>query len=749
MRLLFVFCACLVLGSVNAQNAGSVSVAPDSAAIDSIFAHLSEVEVVAMRPLIKTEIDRLSYDVQADGDSKTSTAIDMLRKVPLVSVDGEDNIRVRGNSNFKIYKNGHPDPSLSSNPKEVLKALPASMIKRIEVITEPGAKYDAEGVAAILNIVTVSSNTLKGVTGTLRAGVSETGNPNASAYVTTQVGKWVTSVNYGWNHRGYRAGTQRSHQLHHYVATGDDRGYESSNRSKVGVHYGNIESSFEPDTLNLLTLSLGGYYYNFKVNPALSWVTMRNAAGEMLYRYVSRSLLPNNDYLNLDGRFDFQHKTHRKGEALTLSYMLSTSSGNDEMRSQYLEEENAPMTYSGLNRDGHERFWEHTWQLDWTRPFLKYHTFETGLKYIHRSNRSKNHTDYVTDEGISPISDRDSHFKHLTQVGAAYASYTYRKEKWSARAGLRYEWSYLSAKFPDGSQSSFHRSLNDWVPSASVSYQIDMGRSLKAAFATRINRPGIAYLNPGVSESPTDLSYGNPNLNSSRNYSMSMTYMQVGRLLTFNVVPGYSWSSNGIGDVHFYRNGQDHYTYDNTLLHRWVGVSGFVQWNPVAKTSFMLNASAGRDYYRSKELGLKNARWGTNFYAQLTQQLPWQLRFTGSLGQWGGGAYNLYGYQGRAWFHSFALQRSFLKENRLTVRASAQNPFSGKYSHSTSHTTQGDYTGWQRYEYRQRSFQLSVSYRFGSLKAYVKKTDKTIENNDVVGGGQKGGESQQPMGGGK
>ena len=92
----------------------------------------------------------MGYDVQADEDSKTQTVLDMLRKVPMVTVDGEDNIKVKGNSSFKIYKNGHLDPSLTQNAKEILKSMPASMVKRIEVITDPGAREDAEGMNATL-----------------------------------------------------------------------------------------------------------------------------------------------------------------------------------------------------------------------------------------------------------------------------------------------------------------------------------------------------------------------------------------------------------------------------------------------------------------------------------------------------------------------------------------------------------------------------------------------------------------------
>lgn len=115
---------------------------------------LKGVEVVAQKPLVKAEIDKISYSVEDDPDSKTNTTLEMLRKVPLVTVDGEDNIQVNGSSNFKVHVNGKPNTLMSNNPKEVLRSLPANSVKSIEVITEPGAKYDAEGIGGILNIIT-------------------------------------------------------------------------------------------------------------------------------------------------------------------------------------------------------------------------------------------------------------------------------------------------------------------------------------------------------------------------------------------------------------------------------------------------------------------------------------------------------------------------------------------------------------------------------------------------------------------
>ena len=141
---------------------------------------LEGIVIKAQKQLIKQDIDRIGYDVQADEESKTLTVLDMLRKVPMVTVDGEDNITVKGNSNYKIYKNGHYDPNLSKNAKEVLKSMPASMVKRIEVITDPGAREDAEGVDAILNIVMMDGRRLDGVTGSVTASYNTLEHPNLS-----------------------------------------------------------------------------------------------------------------------------------------------------------------------------------------------------------------------------------------------------------------------------------------------------------------------------------------------------------------------------------------------------------------------------------------------------------------------------------------------------------------------------------------------------------------------------------------
>lgn len=703
---------------------------------------LGEVTVTAQAPLVSQEIDRLNYNVQSDPESKVKNTLDMLRKVPLVTVDGQDNIKVRGSGNFKIYKNGHPDPTLSQNAKDVLKAIPASMIKRIEVITEPGAKYDAEGVAAILNIVTTESSSMKGVTGTVYSNVNNMGTVGAGGYITTQVGKVTTSLNYGYNHGPRSQSKQRNEGVTHYGNTGNTLSTTGAGDASVNVHYGNIESSWEPDTLNLLTLNFGGYYYDYTADGTGTSV-MTDAAGQQLYAYNSRAHMPGTNYYSFDGRFDYQHKTHVKDEALTLSYMISTSRSHNKTDYDYEDMVNFPLPYTGYRQRTSEDYLEQTGQLDWTRPFLTHNKFETGLKYINRLNKSHTTMDYL---GTDAMQDLNNRFRHLTQVAAAYASYTYSNGPWAARAGLRYEYSYLKASYPDGSQESFHTSLNDWVPSASLSYMPSWQNTFKIAFATRINRPGISYLNPAVVSTPQTKSFGNPNLKSVRNYSVSLTYMHNSAKLSFQVAPMWAYSDNGIGAVQTAEGDQTVTTYGNVIRSLAWGSSQFLQWRVTDKTSLQVNADVSWTSTKAPSLDIKASGWNYSVWANASQDLPWKLKLSGYLGAWHN-APDLYGhFSGPVWY-GFSLQRSFLKEDRLTVQLQAQRPFSDRYTCWKSYTDRGDYTGrnfqWGR---QGQSYQISISYRFGSLKAQVKKTDTTIENNDVVGGASKGGNNQ--MGGG-
>ncbi|MGF1923820.1 MAG: carboxypeptidase regulatory-like domain-containing protein, partial [Bacteroidia bacterium] len=158
---------------------------------------LKGIEISGERPLIKQEIDRISYDVKNDPESKVNSVLEMMRKVPLLSLDADDNIQLQGNSNYKILINGRPSGMMERNPKDILKSMPSSTIERIEVITTPPAKYDGEGLAGIINIITFKKQ-VNGSNGSINANHRfPVGGPGMGGSLTIKAGKLGISTNAG------------------------------------------------------------------------------------------------------------------------------------------------------------------------------------------------------------------------------------------------------------------------------------------------------------------------------------------------------------------------------------------------------------------------------------------------------------------------------------------------------------------------------------------------------------------------
>ena len=692
---------------------------------------LEGVVIKAQKQLIKQEIDRIAYDVQSDEESKTQTVIDMLRKVPMVTVDGQDNILVKGNSSFKVYKNGHLDPSLTKNAKEVLKAMPATMVKRIEVITDPGAREDAEGVDAILNIVMVNGSKMQGITGVFSASYTSLNHPNFYTSLTGQMGKLLLSVDYGFSKMTDKDSYNRTEVDRTYLNTGNRMLSNSESSNPGDIHYTNLNASYDIDSLNLISASFGGYFY--KLNVQGDGSTWLGHDDQPIYSYNNHYWMPGYQHHSWNGRLDYEHKTQRKGERLTLSYMLALTRQHTDQENTYTELMNVPFPYSGSMMKERERFTEHTFQADWLRPLGKGHQLEIGAKYIDRNNNSHNTQDFYDTDMLT-----SNEFQHTTRVLAGYADYIYKRNKWSARAGLRYEYSFMQGSYPDGKGESFDKHLGDWVPQATLKYQLTDAQSLKLNYTTSINRPGISYLNPAASITPTVVSQGNPNLESSHTQRLSLIYSYILPKLTFQFAPAYSFSSGGISSVQTAKGDVRYTTYDNILRYRRFSVEQYVQWKPFDGTTLIINNNLRYEHNENPNLGYCTHGWSDIGYVHLTQKLPWKLRLylsvNGKIGHSPSGVY----YIQHSWYNYYAsLQRSFLKGDRLTVRLGANSPFD-KYLPSVAETVNGNYRDYQQSWNRGRCFTISVNWRFGSLKSSVKKTEHSIENDDVVGGISKG-----------
>ena len=492
---------------------------------------LKEVTVVAQKPLVKVEVDKLTYNLEDDPEAKTNNALEMFRKVPMVTVDGEDKIQLKGSSNYKIYMNGKPSNLLSGdNASDVLKSMPASSIKNIEVITDPGSKYDAEGVGGIINIIT-TKNALQGYTGTVRANASTLGSFGGGGYVSMKAGKFGITANYGYNYRNSPWNDSYSERFtdEDMLADGNPTRLEEKGRSKNKgpFQYGYLEGSYEIDTLNLLSVGVNLFRGKNKslseldaVLDPLDGIDNRLRSYDPVYRY-NRNSVSEGTFGSTDINVDFQHSTSKKDELLTLSYRFSQSPNDNEGRTEvdvqegyyYLSGE-----YPKWNINDASTV-EHTGQVDYTTPLFEKQTLEVGVKYINRQNKS-NTLEQIYNDSTKIWEDRsrdNSQFKHTQHIYSAYLGYLVRLNKFGIKAGVRAEGTSLKASFARKPDLNFSTDYFDVVPNATLTYQMDMSSQIRLGYNMRIQRPGIWFLNPYINDvNPQNISQGNPNLDSEK-----------------------------------------------------------------------------------------------------------------------------------------------------------------------------------------------------------------------------------------
>lgn len=711
---------------------------------------LGQVEVVAQKPLVKADIDKIEYNVQDDPDAKTNSVLEMLRKVPLVTVDGEDNIKVNGSSSFKVFVNGKPNNMMSNNPTEVLKSMPANSIKNIEVITNPGPKYDAEGVGGILNIITVGSG-MEGYTVTLSGNASNTG-VGGGMFGTVQSGKLTVSARYNYNYNDSprsRMGGSRN-TLGELNANSSDLEYEGSSKSESNFQSGSMEASYEIDTLRLISMSFGLWGGGYNSNSQTGYRAFSPVDASPFYSYQTMGRSKNSWY-SIDGGFDYQRSSSTvKGRLLTFSYKINTRPQTSDSYSTYEDVEYVPDWQHFVERlneqhnDGAQNTAEHTFQVDYTTPIGKMHTIESGVKYINRNNKAENdrydrilqsNDDYVLNENYT------SHYKHRNDILAAYAGYGLRVKKLSMKLGVRYEHTLQDVEYKKGRGEDFTKNLDDVVPSASLGWKLTDLSNLRFGYNLRILRPGIYELNPYLDDSnPTSVSRGNPDLETEKNHRFTLSYSNFTQKFNINMTFACSFTNNSIERVSYLMSDTEipgisnpsnkeviFTTYENAGKSRTTNLSTYINWNASKNTRVYTNMFVNYSHLEGPN-GMKNGGWNCYGVFGLQQTLPKDWRVSCNFfGQtpW----ISLQGKGTPSYSYSIGVNKAFLKK-RLNLSAFASNFFSNhrRYENKMKDASFRS-NSWSRYE--SMYYGMSVSYRFGELKASVKKARRTINNDDV------------------
>ena len=695
---------------------------------------LDGVTVTRMRRLVKADADKLSYDVKNDEDAKASTVLDMLRKVPMVSVDGEDNITVNGSSSFKVYVDGKPNMMMSSAPSQVFKSMPASMVKSIEVVTNPGAKYDAEGGAGVLNIVMNKEmmtmmgggESLNGYNGTLRvqAGNRQLGG---SAFVSGQQGKlsYSTNITYSKQTPGTTTTTMEREQTGAMSSTMIS---ESESKMKIPFTMGNLTLGYELDAKSSIGLTAGITSFNMN-SDGLTKTTFGGGMYGTGFSYGNT-----NDTkmrrTSFNGSLDYQRFLNdARTSSLTLTYQLTYAPTKSEMESGFDQSTTFPgMDLTDRYSENKERTTDHIFQMDYTTPLGSANTLNAGLKYSFR--RATSDADYYLQGVYSDL--MSSEYKYNNSILAGYAELVSRFGNFSSKAGLRYEQTWQDVSYQLGKGNDFSTHYGNLVPSASLSYSLNPATNIALTYNMRISRPGITYLNPYVDRSnPTMLSYGNPDLDTEKSHNIGLAFNSFSAKMMFSVNLRHSFTDNAIESYSFYdSNNLLNTTYDNTAKNHMTSLNAYVNWLVHKNTRLFLNGAVDYSDMRSKALDIQNHGWHANVMAGLQQTLPWNIKLSAYVIT-STKSYNLQGWSSGFNMLTGTLSKSFF-DDKLTFSVMGMTGLGNGGALAINSYSEGkDFTNKMDIKVPMQSVSLTVSYTFGNTKKQFMQRRSRVESDYI------------------
>ncbi len=701
---------------------------------------IAEVTVAVQKPLIRTEPDKIIYSIETDPESKTSNVLEMLRKVPLITVDGEDNIQMKGSSNFKILINGKSSAMMSQNPKDVLRSLPASSVRDIEVITDPSTKYEAEGTAGIINIIT-NKKQLEGLMGRVNAGVDSRGGYNGGLYASSKINKFGFSLNYG-HYRSLQP-KNLSYSTRENLVSDNSRltETEGSNKYSGRMNYLMGEASYEIDSLNLISMSYSGFFGNY-TGTGLT-VSSDYDINNHLVRQFENNISTGNEYGSVTGNIDYQRTFKKPDQTFTLSYRLDKSPRDTENGNSI----NGILNYPSYQQKtiNEAAGLEHTVQVDYYDPISKTHQIETGLKYILRQNTSESDIQMLNELGnwerdLSRINDLD----YNQYILGVYAGYVVKFKKFNIKTGARFESTKNDGVFKSQKDTTFTNRFYNLIPYINLSKNMDKGQNLRLSYTQRLSRPGIWYLNPFYNDTdPLNVRFGNPELDAEVTHSFSFAYGKFTPAINFNLNLNSSFTNNAIVSItKLQPNGVSESTYENIGKNRNYG--GNIYGSVKIGKKINLNTNLGLNYVvmeSNNDLNLENK--GAVYNGSLS------VRYT----VWKNGTFSLFGgaYSPRIMLQGSSSSFTYsnisfsqqLFDKKLMVSVAVNDPFRERMTFSNKMSDPTFTMVSKNYIYN-RMFRFSISYQFGKLSEQIKKAKRTISNEDLKSGGdnQQGGTTQ-------
>lgn len=699
---------------------------------------LKEVVIIGQKSFFEEKVDRTVYNAESDATNKGGDATDVLRKVPMLSVDMDGNVSMRGSQNITVLINNKPSTISASSVADALKQIPAEEIKTVEVITSPSSKYDAEGSTGVINIIT-KRNLLKGFTLNAHGSGGIRGS-NLGVNGNFKKGKNSFSIGTYQRQRYNIKGSFINNQT-----TSNEDGSQITNiqnadtRNRFG--FGNYKFAWEHDINKNNFLSASAKY---------SFRNGNNYQDNLLTQTFQNNILLNRtlrdvNVADLSGTWDGSLTYTRISEKVSQREFnfLAIYSRNNRTNDFYnnILGDNADIILNRIKNQNQSFNQESAAQVDFQTPIKDNQMLEVGVKNIFRqvssnfkyfiSNGPEDAFVQIQNTNLSNI------FDYNQNVSGAYASYAISLPKsYSLKAGGRYEYTIIDAQFKSTGKVPIP-SYGIFVPSVNVSKKLPNGHSVKASFNRRIQRPSLQFLNPNIQASnPLNITIGNPTLDPEFTNNYELSYSAFVQKTSFTVSSFARSTNNSIQSIRdVIGNDTIRTTYRNIGQESSYGVSIFANIN----ISNVFSINGGTDVYYAvlqnnvpnPVFNASNEGWVASYRVFGNYNLPkgWGFQL---FGFYRARQVQLQGYQGGFGIYSLSIKKDFNNkkgsigfgaENFFTpafrIPTELNSPFITQKSVNTMHNM---------------NFKINFSYRIGKLSVEENKPPrkrKSISNDDV------------------
>ncbi|MBN8822772.1 MULTISPECIES: TonB-dependent receptor [unclassified Spirosoma] len=690
---------------------------------------LNEVRVTTQKALIEEKSDRLVYNAGSDITNKGGTAVDVLRKAPMLTVDVSGNVQIRGSSSIKVLLNGRPSGLLARNLSEALKMIPANTIQSVEVITSPAARYDAEGAGGVINIITKKQ--LKGSNGSL--------DVTAGNYIQSLGGSYgFKREKFGLTFSG-NTNAEREKSIIETTRTslvnGQPAGELFQRISANNIHpgwFGDLGMEYAFDTLNRVNLSVSSWGGAWPTSNT-GYYRFRNTENQISQEY-KQVVDQQNPFGNIEWNLGYTRTFHKPKQELSVLGQYSYTFDNSRYASDQFSLTDQPLYRETSTNRSHNPQW--TWQIDYVHPFSRngQQVFEVGAKMVRRDVSSTYEVYTSQPENIALLNlstDRSNTFTYDQQVAAGYASLKLaNRTHWTLQLGTRLENTSMSGQFAH-TISPFRVQFNNFIPSIILSKQLTEQQSVKVTYTQRISRPMIWDLNPYVNASdPKNRMAGNPQLRPELAHLAEISYSLTTPKGTYlNLALYRRQTDNSIEDVRTVDTaGVSLTTRQNVARNERTGLN--VNASGQLGRNWKLNGG-GEFYYAhfsSPALQVQNSGWLWQFTLNLAYQLPRQFTVQAN-GIYSTGWVLLQG-KNSAWYdYSLAVRKEFW-DKKASLTLGVNNPFTYPFRQQND-SQSSTFRAHTANQYFTRSVKLTFSWQFGQIRTSHDEPVRKITNDDA------------------